>query len=629
MKRVFSKIIRKEDIENSTKLNRLDLIIMFVLMVGYGILSLYHLGDFRVPETYYDFEKSGNSVELKLSEESNISKIRYYTGYNIGSFLMLTSLDGVEYEELSSFSTNSVFSWEDYVVDVNAKYIKFVSEDDNECLGDVQFYDETDNKLMAFRVNDNGKELIDELYMVPDNISYLNSSYFDEVYFVRSAYEYIHGISNYEWTHPPLGKLLMALPILIFGFNPFTFRLMSNIAGIIIIPVIYILAMKIFKDRKWAILGALLMTFDNFHFVQGRIGMVDSVLVLFILLSVLFMKKYLDLDKKNNMLKISKNLLLSGLFISCAIATKWTALYVGVGLAIVFFVDLYKQYHEKIKKIFNSKYFFKSLFVGLCLVIIVPLSIYYLSMVIGGKNIANGYTLSYFITLLVFFLVLFYKKNINDKYLISLSLICIVSFIIIPILIYAMSYLLFPKVDNYDGTLKGIILQIETMYDYHANLQTKHSFSSKWYQWPVMYKPIWYYVNSLDTNHTSKIVGIGNPAIWWFGIVSFCYVLISSLKKHDKESIFIIIFILATFIPYIFVKRIMFIYHFFITLPFVMLSIVAFVRWITERIKNNYFYIFYIIVVVVVFMIFYPVVSGVMVSDEYISSLKWFSSWIF
>ena len=39
-----------------------------------------------------------------------------------------------------------------------------------------------------------------------------------------------------------------------------------------------------------------------------------------------------------------KNLFLSGLFIGLSIATKWTGLYAGLALAIVFFVDLiYKE----------------------------------------------------------------------------------------------------------------------------------------------------------------------------------------------------------------------------------------------------------------------------------------------
>ena len=73
----------------------------------------------------------------------------------------------------------------------------------------------------------------------------------------------------------------------------------------------------------------------------------------------------------------------------------------------------------------------------------------------------------------------------------------------------------------------------------------------------------------------------------------------------------------------------MFMYHYFPTLPFIMLAIVGLVRFITNKIKNNSFYLFYVAVVVLLFVCFYPVISGMMTTTDYIDSLKWLTSWIF
>ena len=70
-------------------------------------------------------------------------------------------------------------------------------------------------------------------------------------------------------------------------------------------------------------------------------------------------------------------------------------------------------------------------------------------------------------------------------------------------------------------------------------------------------------------------------------------------------------------------------YHYFITLPFIMLGIVSFIKWITEKIKNNRIYYGYIILIVITFFVFYPVVSGMPISDDYVESLKWLSHWYF
>ena len=123
------------------------------------------------------------------------------------------------------------------------------------------------------------------------------------------------------------------------------------------------------------------------------------------------------------------------------------------------------------------------------------------------------------------------------------------------------------------------------------------------------------------------IVDIGNPFIWWFGIVSFIYLVISTFKKNSNSK-FILIFILASFVPYIFIGRIMFMYHYFITLPFIMLGIVAFIKWLSEKYSKRVYFV-YISLVIIGFMVFYPVVSGMNISEDYINALKWFSSWYF
>ena len=42
-----------------------------------------------------------------------------------------------------------------------------------------------------------------------DGISFRNSTYFDEIYHARTAYEFLHGLPTYETTHPPLGKVIL------------------------------------------------------------------------------------------------------------------------------------------------------------------------------------------------------------------------------------------------------------------------------------------------------------------------------------------------------------------------------------------------------------------------------------
>ena len=554
--------------DNSRKLGKVDWLIIGIMVVVYSIISFINLGSLTNPQTFLEFQYSGEEASLTLAEAKEISHIRMYSGPEVGSYDIFISSDGNNYEQATTVTQNSVFAWNDFQIDKNFQYLKIISKNEGSYVGEIQLYDNYGNKVELTAESETAKLLIDEKDTVPATISYLNSTYFDEIYFARSAYEYIHGIPTVEWVHPPLGKLIMAIPVLLFGMSTFAYRLMGNIAGILMIPVIYSLAKNIFKNRKWAILAGLLMMFDCFHFAQTRMGTVDSFLVLFIMLSALFMYKYIVLENDAKLKTKLGNLFLSGLFIGCAIATKWTGLYAGLALAIVFFANM----------------------------------IY--------RNVG--------------------KHKEKDKDLGKIILACFVFFVGIPLLIYVLSYLLFPVV--YPGKVEGIsglIKQTQDMYTYHSTLEATHPFTSEWYTWPAMIKPVWYYVGYFGGDMKGTIVGIGNPAIWWFGIIASIFVLIMALLRRKREDWFILVFILATWLPYVFIGRIMFMYHYFPTLPFIMLAIVALIKFITEKIRNNSVYLFYVGVVILLFTYFYPVISGMITSDKYIETIRWLSTWYF
>ena len=153
-------------------------------------------------------------------------------------------------------------------------------------------------------VPNNSHEWFDEQDMLPDKISYKNSTYFDEIYHVRTAYEHLHGAEPYEITHPPLGKILIAIGIKIFGMTPFGWRFMGTLFGIMMLPLMYAFAKRIFGNSFIAAAAMLLMTFDFMHFTQTRIATIDSFAVFFIMLMYYFMYIYYE-DRKSTRLNSS------------------------------------------------------------------------------------------------------------------------------------------------------------------------------------------------------------------------------------------------------------------------------------------------------------------------------------
>lgn len=541
--------------EENSKLNIKDYILLGIILFIYSIISFINLGSMESPNTFLSID-STKQIIIELKNSDYVATMKVFSGNRNSQYQIYTSLDNKTYKYINDFEGNGSFSWQNERILETAKYIKILFLDNSD-IGEIAFYNNSQKKISIKKITYNNKKittLTDEENTIPNEVSYMNSTYFDEIYFARTAYEYVNGIKTYEWTHPPLGKLIQAIPIYLTNYmSPFNYRLMGNIAGIIMIAIMYIYAHVLFKKRKYALFASLLMMFDTFHFAHTRMGTVDSYLVLFILLESLFMTKYVKEEKV-------KCLFLSGLFFGLSISVKWTGFYEGLGLAIIFFTYLIKNKKLKINKIIQG----------------------------------------------------------------------ILFFIVIPLIIYNSLYLLFPNNNiNYTDNISSIISQQKEMYNYHANLKDKHPFSSAWYTWPISYKPVWYHQEILENNTKETISGVGNIVIWWMGIISSIYLVIKAFKKKDITSFILLVSILSLWLPYSFINRVMFLYHFFPVLPFVMLGIVNLFKDMETKFKKNYLILIYLIPVIIFFIVYYPVVSGYAVKIDYINKLKLLSSWIF
>ncbi|MCI8518819.1 MAG: phospholipid carrier-dependent glycosyltransferase [Clostridia bacterium] len=419
--------------DNTRKMTKRDWIILGIIVLIYTIISFINLGSTKNPQTFAEMRQN-NSIIIELEGEAKyILKMRHYSGAETGNYSVYGSKDGINYEIITTYKDKYVFLWEDTVINEELKYLKITANSKESYIGEIALYDENDNLLKLKAEDNKDKQVIDEQDVVPEVIGYMNSVYFDEIYFARSAYEYLNGRMAYEWVHPPLGKLIQMIPITILGMTPFAYRLMGNIAGILMVAVMYIFGKTMLKDSKYALLAGVIMAFDNFHFAQTRMGTVDSFLVLFIMLSALFMFKYLLTTKEDILKEKIKWLFYSGLFFGLSVSVKWTGLYAGLGLCIMFFGKMIKD----------------------CI-----------------------------------------KDRKIDKQYLYIIISCILYFIAIPCAIYVLSYLLFPNVrPSGVGGFSDIFSQIEQMYNYHSKLVAEHSFTSNWYTWPVMMKPVWLHVS--------------------------------------------------------------------------------------------------------------------------------------
>ncbi|MDR1912892.1 MAG: phospholipid carrier-dependent glycosyltransferase, partial [Clostridiales bacterium] len=492
-------------------LHRRDIMAISILICVYTPIAFINLGDTQFPQTAW-IAAENQFVVFQQSKTAIIKSIGILLGSRHDKRYKISASDNLSHwRAIVDIDENMPFAWEFHEVDISEQYIRLDSLDNDLMIQELAFLDEEKESVPVkivesdhlekshLLINDfsqtdplissNPEFLCDEQDLIAHERTNLNGTYFDEIYHARTAYEFVHHLTVYEWTHPPLGKAMISLGILLFGMTPFGWRFTGALVGVLMIPVIYILAKKLFLKTRWAFFAAFLFTFDFMHFAQTRISTIDVYVTFFVMLMYLFMAFYLSLNifepgrirKHGTLIRSLIYLFLCGLCAGLACAAKWQGVYAMLGLPVLFFYSINKRRLE----------------------------------FISHKCVKN-------VT----------ESNIDffPQYATITLAMCVIFFIIIPIVIYTLSYVPYLRTPGKEG-IKAIIQNQKDMFGYHSDLESTHPYSSYWFQWPLMMRPIYYYAGTLANGLRTGITSFGNPAVWWTGIAAFFY----CVRRQSKQ----------------------------------------------------------------------------------------------
>ncbi len=589
---------------------RKDLILVVALTLVYSVIALYHLGSLKDPQTFWKPQNYGESFYVDLGKTQQVSEMKWFAGLAEGEYKVEQSNNGENWTQAATLELTyqTVFTWQESPLNIEARYIRLTAEKADGALHEIGFFGADSmrpypvQKLVPLTISDSSQgdiaHLFDEQDTIPEHPSFMNSTYFDEIYHARTAYENLHLLQPYESTHPPLGKLFISIGIYLFGLNAFGWRVIGTLFGIAMVPIMYAFGKRLFRRTDFAFVTAFLFTFDFMHFSQTRIATIDVYGTFFIILMYYSMYRFFTMNfYRDGLIKTWIPLACSGLFFGLGAASKWTGVYAGLGLAFLFFATLFMRMRDYYK----AKH-----------------------LLTREKQLSSDQNAQLRRIVSVF-----------PSYSVKTILCCGVFFLIVPAVIYIASYIPFMMVPGPGHELTDVIKAQKDMYEYHEHLVATHPFSSQWWQWPTIYKPIWYYAGKyMSPGLTSNIVSMGNPAVWWVGLFTLFAMLWIGWRKRDKLALFIAVGFASQYLPWVGVPRLTFIYHYFASIPFVVLSIVYVLKTLYDHAVNpsavrkaTYSYLF---VVFLLFAMFYPILSGMVVGKGYVETfLRWFPQWYF
>jgi Gpi18-like mannosyltransferase len=584
MKKVTAEAMRGKPFS----LTRRDAALFAGLLILYTCFIFFRLGSTETPQTGYLFNRPGNIIELTFPANSNIDTIVWFDAEDSGKVAIEKESGGV-WEPVTMLDAKDYYVIKRVPVKVGVvTKMRLAPSPTAGMINEIAFLDGKGNPVTPLTVTElfgnrtftpSSHPLFDEQSRVLAHSTHMNNTYFDEIYHGRTAYEFIKGYPVYEWTHPQLGKIVLMPGIKMFGMTHFGMRFMHAVMGVLFIGVLFFFGREVFSTRFGAFGVMLAGMLDFMPFAQSRYSTIDTTSVLLITLMLLFAVRYIKLESAGTALRRKITGIVPVLvFFALAAAVKWTAVYAFAGVCVCLLIVKTGQIIERRKE--------------------------------GGEALSE-YMKRDFLPVAGSWLILFA--------------------LIVPILYYVPYYFYVKSLGVKEffssDALNAVLKNQKDMFAYHSNLTEPHSYSSRFWGWPFDFKPLFLYqMSAPPAGLKSSIVSFGNPVIWWSGLVGI-FVLTYRFIADRKFTIvhYCLIVYICLYIPWSFVTRAAFIYHYYPMLPLLYLFLVNLLEslWSGGPDKRRFVFIF-IVIALFLLCLFYPVLSGMEIPDWYNNMLKWY-----
>lgn len=363
--------------------------------------------------------------------------------------------------------------------------------------------------------------------------------------------------------HPPLGKWLIGLGIATLGDRPVGWRAASAAAGTITVALVYLCGRRLFPGRAPATAAAFLLAVEHLSVVQSRAAMLDVFLTMWLLAAVYALLR--DRAARGADRPVGRWprrwRLAAGVFLGCALATKWSAAYVlPVAWGLVLWWGAARRGRDGADRSLRA-----------ALTAELPSVISMLALLPLGVYVAS----------------------------------------------YAGAFV--------TGTLTPVTWWEDQVraWLFHTGLDAAHPYASSAVSWLVMHRPIAYYYTELQVDSpygpiagVREVLALGNPLIFLATIPTAMWAVVRWARRRDHALGVALLFAVALWLPWAFQDRPMFIFYMTPVIPFVTLLQGAALARLSHRGAGAATAIVLLAATLALFWFHWPILTGVPIPHD-------------
>ncbi|MFF9277656.1 dolichyl-phosphate-mannose--protein mannosyltransferase [Streptomyces griseosporeus] len=480
---------------------------------------------------------------------------------------------------------------------------------------------------------------------------------FDETYYAKDAWAIVHHGFEVNWdkdvnklildsgghvtlpsdaayvVHPPVGKYVIGLGELMFGFDPFGWRFMTALLGTLSVLMLCRIGRRLFRSTFLGCLAGALMAVDGLHFVMSRTSLLDGVLMFFVLAA--FGCLVVDRDRARERLAaalpadedgrvrpdahvagtLSLGLRpwrwLAGLMLGLAIGTKWNGLYVLVAFCVMTVL-----WDVAARRVAGARHPYTAVLkhdLGLAFLATVPVALVtYLASwtgwILSPTDGTGGYYRNWAVT--------------DGKH-------------------SSWSWL-FPE------WWRSLWHYEHEVYEFHLNLHSPHTYQSNPWSWIVLGRPVSYFYESpapgtdgcpadAGDKCAREVLALGTPLLWWAACFAIAYVLWRWFFRRDWRAGAIACGIAAGWLPwFLYQERTIFLFYAVVFVPFLCLAVAMMIGAIigppgssdTRRVAGATGAGVLVLLIAWNFIYFWPIYTGTAIPIDDWRSRMWLDTWV-